>query len=334
MRTFLFALTAILVMTLAFPASAQLDRMTGNWVNMDSNTGGLVRLEVLGTETNLRVHAWGACTPTPCDWGEVGAFAYGPNVSANLTSSARVISAQFVTSFSETLLLLRPTGADQIQVETMTRFTDGSGRTGYTSVETFQREVAAPQSVRLNFNDAYLVYEPGSGTLQIAAQSNVLSYGSDWEVRQLQPYLYHMRQAVWHDFYWKINTSRGEAYRVRMGTFGALGGTEEMLNMRVEPVGNPDSPERFFLRFMDAYLIYQPPSTLQIAAQGNVLSYGSDWYVQQAAPQTVHLREQVWRDFFWKVDTATAQVFRVRGGTFGVGGGLEEPLAIECVPTT
>ena len=136
---------------------------------------------------------------------------------------------------------------------------------------------------RLNFKDAYLVYQPpaggaGKGVLQIAAELNVLSYGGDWDVAQLKPYLFHLRLNSWSGFYWKVNTSRGEVYRVTGGTFGALGGAETPLNsISVEAVGDANAPERFLLHFSDAYLIKPGTSSHpQIIASNMVLkSYGS-----------------------------------------------------------
>ena len=94
----------------------------------------------------------------------------------------------------------------------------------------------APQRFFLRFSDAYLVHVPGSTTLQITTVGNVLSYGGDWQVKQMKPYLYHMRQKVWKDFYWKVNTSRKEVYRITGGTFGKLGGQSEVLNITVDVV--------------------------------------------------------------------------------------------------
>ncbi len=93
-----------------------------------------------------------------------------------------------------------------------------------------------PTRFFLRFKGAYLVFVPGSKTLQIAAYQNVLSYGADWKKCQLKPYLYNLKQNVWQNFHWKINTSRKEAYRITGGTFCALGGTENTLQMGVRVV--------------------------------------------------------------------------------------------------
>jgi hypothetical protein len=98
-------------------------------------------------------------------------------------------------------------------------------------------QTAAPlKRFLLKFQDAYLVHQPGRSGLQIAAQGNVLSYGNDWQVRQLKPYLFHLKQNAWKDFYWKVNTSRKEAYRVKGGQFGQMGGQETRMDMIVDPV--------------------------------------------------------------------------------------------------
>jgi hypothetical protein len=331
MRKALLFVGIALLFILAGSTSAQFDQFAGSWINTDSSTGGITRLEISGTGTDVRVHAWGSCTPQDCDWGEVAAYAYGPNVSADLNASAEAISAVYDTGFSQTILIIHPVAGDLLEVDALTRFTDQSGRSSYTSTDTFMRDVSSTlQRFLLHFSDAYLVYEPSSRILQITAQNNVLSYGSDWEVVQMQPFLYHMRQAVWQGFYWKVNTSRREVYRVTNGVFGQLGGNEEILNIQVEPVDNAENPTRFFLRFVDAYLVYQPSTgTLQITAQSNVLSYGSDWQVVQLQPGIFQLRQQVWQQFFWQIDTTTQQAVRVRNGVFGQPGGNQEPLNMQ-----
>lgn len=94
----------------------------------------------------------------------------------------------------------------------------------------------APNRFFLRFADAYLVHVPGTKTLQISAQGNVLSYGQDWDIRQINPYIYDLRQANWRDFYWRVNTSLQSVYRVINGAFGRDGGQEQPLNINVETI--------------------------------------------------------------------------------------------------
>ena len=175
------------------------------------------------------------------------------------------------------------------------------------------------------------MYVPGNGTKQIVADGSVLSYGSDWQVRKLKPYLYHMRLKTWRGFYWKVNTSRKEVYQVTGGKFGNLGGSDKKKNFAVDVVGGgkAGTPDRFMIKFSNSYLVYVMGSgTLQIAAGGNVLSYGSDWKVSKARKNQFHLKLNTWKNFFWKVNTKNKEAFKIRNGKFGKKehGGKKENL--------
>jgi hypothetical protein len=119
------------VLLLHSTAQAQLSRFEGSWRNVDPATSGLTTLQI-NTSGVVKVHAWGRCHPTDCDWGEVTGYAYGPNVSSNLMTTARAISALYTTGFSETIMIIRPLGRDQLEASVLTRFTDTSGRAAYT----------------------------------------------------------------------------------------------------------------------------------------------------------------------------------------------------------
>jgi hypothetical protein len=106
-----------------------LKNLTGKWSNCDKNTRGLVRV-VLGTKgSTLTVQAFGACTPTPCDWGVVEGIAYGDSVSA---TEAMAFSARYDFSFKEAIVTGYLDNGTLI-VETYNKFTDGSGRSNYYS---------------------------------------------------------------------------------------------------------------------------------------------------------------------------------------------------------
>ena len=188
---------------------------------------------------------------------------------------------------------------------------------------------AEPKRFFIDFSDAYLVYAPGSGTKQIAAEGNVLSYGGDWQVSKLKPYLYHIRLQTWKGFYWKVNTSRKEVYQVSGGTFGQLGGTDAKKDFTIDVVGGGGTgePDRFLIKFPDSYLVYVPGSgTLQITAGGNVLSYGADWEVVKLKEYLYHMRLKTWKKFYWKINTSRKESYMVRNGAFGKLGGSETKM--------
>jgi hypothetical protein len=122
------AIIMLLYHSLSFAAIKQ---FTGDWKNMDPNTKGITTLIITGTGNDLRMHAWGKCHPQDCDWGEVDAYAYGPNVSAPIDPTAQAVSAVFNTGFNQTQLIVTPAGNDLIRAEVYTRFTDNSNRSNY-----------------------------------------------------------------------------------------------------------------------------------------------------------------------------------------------------------
>ena len=187
----------------------------------------------------------------------------------------------------------------------------------------------APKQFFLDFVDAYLIFSTSSNSFQIITEGTVISYGNDWERQQLRPYLFHMRQKFWKDFFWQVNTSRKEVYKVTGGSFGKGGGTAKKMDVVVDVVGgdNNTTPERFFLRFKKAYLVYVPASeTLQITAEGNVLSYGSDWMKCQMMSYLYHLKLKSWKDFYWKINTGRKEAYKVREGEFCRPGGSESVM--------
>lgn len=135
-----FSFLLLAVPTTAF---AQLSAFQGNWRNIDPATQGVTRLQI-DTSPNVTVHAWGQCSPSDCDWGTVGGFAYGPNASSNLNTSARAITALFTTSFSQNIVVIRPAAGGRLQADVYDRFTDASGRTAYVGSYTFDRERERP----------------------------------------------------------------------------------------------------------------------------------------------------------------------------------------------
>ena len=72
---------ALLALAFATAASAQVDRFSGYWNNVDPETRGITALEIAVTGTTVSVQAWGKCHPTDCDWGIASpAYAYAPGV--------------------------------------------------------------------------------------------------------------------------------------------------------------------------------------------------------------------------------------------------------------
>jgi len=113
----------------AAQGALSLKDLTGKWHNCDKNTRGLVSV-VLGTKGSaLTVQAFGACVPSPCDWGVVEGIAYAESVVA---TDAIAFSAHYDFGFKETIVTGHLDSGTLI-VETYDKFKDGSGRSNYYS---------------------------------------------------------------------------------------------------------------------------------------------------------------------------------------------------------
>jgi hypothetical protein len=113
------------------PLVVSADPLIGTWVNSDHETRGLVRVMIAAKANEVTIHAFGACQPTPCDWGIVNGMVYADNVTA---VPAVAFTATYTFGFKQTVIvghLLK--GA--LMVETFDHFIDGSGRADYYSLD-------------------------------------------------------------------------------------------------------------------------------------------------------------------------------------------------------
>jgi hypothetical protein len=111
----------------------------GVWVN-PSATGGLAKVVVTGTATGPIIHAYGQCSPTPCDWGRVRGITYGPSISSTVGNN---VLAPYKFGFKNAQLAITYThplkGADTLTVTSYNEFTDNSGRSNYAKTEVLVR---------------------------------------------------------------------------------------------------------------------------------------------------------------------------------------------------
>lgn len=112
--------------------------LLGTWKNT-SATGGNIKEVVLtlNPDGSLRVHAFGNCVPTLCDFGVVRGITFGSNIAS---VSGRVFLAPYTFTFKNALLsgsvnLTRTI----LTVQAYSEFTDHSGRSNYISTDRFTR---------------------------------------------------------------------------------------------------------------------------------------------------------------------------------------------------
>jgi hypothetical protein len=106
------------------------------WINIAATGNVHAVILTLGPSSGLlQVHAYGFCSPVPCNWGTVTGITFGPNVGS---ASGGVFLAPYKFSFGKKLLdgRVNPAGT-RLTVQTWSEFTDNSRRANYVTTETF-----------------------------------------------------------------------------------------------------------------------------------------------------------------------------------------------------
>ena len=117
------------------PGGIDVSPLLGTWWATDKATESVVKLELADRAGSFLVHAFGACTPAPCDWGERPAVPYAATVGSR---DAMAFSAVYDFGFMETLLAAYMKGGILV-LDTFNAFKDGSGRASYFTREFFHR---------------------------------------------------------------------------------------------------------------------------------------------------------------------------------------------------
>jgi hypothetical protein len=139
----------------------------GNWENVDSATGGLIRLSVTATLGGLQVRAVGKCQPADCDWGTAPLNLLGFNADDRNPSWGM---ATWDLGMSVTHLVAHMEGLELL-AETYTIFKDKSSGTNYHSSYRLKQQggmtVIPTPSVRptapAQSTDTSRVYRAGAG---------------------------------------------------------------------------------------------------------------------------------------------------------------------------
>jgi hypothetical protein len=105
------------------------------WINTDTETGGVRRISIKAVNGETQINMFGACSPTDCDWLQAN-----PVVIFSYDVEAETLNIQWDFGFEVTTqeLILLPDG--RLQLTSHDHFTDNSGRLDFDSVEYFVRQ--------------------------------------------------------------------------------------------------------------------------------------------------------------------------------------------------
>ena len=80
------------------------------------------------------IQIWGSCHPEDCDWGTERIRLFTSSVDDSTEAATQAFLATYSNSFSENTVIGRPLASDRMQIQVLTRFTDGSARSNYSVV--------------------------------------------------------------------------------------------------------------------------------------------------------------------------------------------------------
>lgn len=120
------------------PAPYEVDSspLVGTWLNTDKATRGIIKLILSNKEGIFIVHGFGACSPSPCDWGEVEGAVYSSGVSSQ---EGMAFTAFYDFGFMEIILAVYLKSGILV-LDSFNTFKDGSGRANYFSREFFYQQ--------------------------------------------------------------------------------------------------------------------------------------------------------------------------------------------------
>jgi hypothetical protein len=117
--------------------------LLGDWHNTDRESGGIVRLVITpgaagasgDAAGRITVHAWGAGTPDPRDWGEASGDVYADGPGG---TTAAAFGALYDHGFLR-IHLQAKVNRGVLVVAIFNQFTDDSGRSSYFTREFYYR---------------------------------------------------------------------------------------------------------------------------------------------------------------------------------------------------
>lgn len=111
------------------PDASATAAFVGLWQNVDAQTGSLPQIQISMQGNQVIVHAWGACFPTYCDWGQATAS----------SSSNGTLSVVWQLGGIEVNTQSLTISGGQLHSALHTHFIDGSGRPDYDAADVFNK---------------------------------------------------------------------------------------------------------------------------------------------------------------------------------------------------
>lgn len=112
----------------------------GTW-NQVGNNGGVIKIVITGGNGIIEVHPYGACSPTPCDWGIHPALAFSSSVVSDIAQGfeAKIVFS-FKTVYLQGHLFKNSLGQVMLEVTVQNQFAPGDFRWDYQQTANYVRQ--------------------------------------------------------------------------------------------------------------------------------------------------------------------------------------------------
>ena len=110
----------------------------GTWTNADLESGKMIKFVITQEDSEYYFRGYGACHPTPCDWGTTPLTLYSKSVSDTNDIAG---TAEYDSGFKETRIYLVMLNPYVIMAYNFDKFADASGRHNCASMDCFTKVV-------------------------------------------------------------------------------------------------------------------------------------------------------------------------------------------------
>ncbi len=101
-------------------------------------------------------------------------------------------------------------------------------------VKTIGKKGQDPQEIRLTFNPGQMLYDFNTKRFLITGADTVLSYGEDWDCKEVSYMVLQFRRKDWKKFYWEFDYVKGQ-YQKKTGVFGSRKGVTSKKSIALGP---------------------------------------------------------------------------------------------------
>lgn len=129
---FILFLVVITVFTGCGGTTPSENNFYGFWVNEDTDTPSITKIDIQKIGDSIYVYIWGKCYPTDCNWG-----AETTDIPDAVDGILNLVWNQGFAIKTQELIL---SSDGRLKVITFCHFTDNSGRPDYESTEYFIKE--------------------------------------------------------------------------------------------------------------------------------------------------------------------------------------------------